>query len=342
MQSIEIRGTTGGSKILIGESFKNLGAYVGTRRSIIITDSNILHCYHKDFSPYEIIETGSGESIKNLRTVEHIYHKLIECNADRSSFIIGVGGGVVCDITGFVASTFLRGIDFGFVPTTLLSQVDASIGGKNGVNIDGYKNLVGVFNQPEFVLCDISFLNTLFADEVLNGLAEIVKCAVVGDARLFNFLEHNYHEVLNLDRKIMERLVFDAVAFKASIVNNDEKDNNERIKLNFGHTFGHAIEKTEGIPHGRAVSIGMAIATKLSVMRNLLEPSAANRIETLLLSLGLPIEFNSDKDQIKDAIRKDKKHRGNSIAVVLLKGLGEAVIEEISITDMEAVIDDMR
>ena len=152
MRVLEIHGSTGDSTILVGENLRDLRKYIPAEKVVIITDTNVRHYYLKDFPSTEVIEIGTGEKIKNLDTVQAIYGKLVELEAGRSSFIVGIGGGIVCDIAGFVASTYLRGVRFGFVPSTLLSQVDASVGGKNGVNFGGYKNMVGIFNQPEFVI----------------------------------------------------------------------------------------------------------------------------------------------------------------------------------------------
>ncbi len=189
---------------------------------------------------------------------------------DRTAFIVGIGGGIVCDITGFVASTYLRGVRFGFAATTLLAQVDASAGGKNGVNFSGYKNMVGMFNQPEFVICDPEVLQTLSERDRGCGLAEIVKHAAIADDGLFCYLEENVGEVLALSPPTVRRMVYDSVVIKSEIVNRDEKETGERRKLNFGHTFGHAVEKITGAPHGEAVSIGMMVAARLSARRGYL------------------------------------------------------------------------
>jgi len=335
---LEIHGSTGNSTILIGESLQNLQDYINSEEVLIITDKNVRRLYSKDFPHYEVIEIGTGEKIKNLDTVQAIYGKLVELEADRSSFIVGIGGGIVCDIAGFVASTYLRGVRFGFVPSTLLSQVDAGVGGKNGVNFGGYKNMVGVFNQPEFVICDMSLLKSLPEREIMCGFAETVKHAVIADADLFSYLEEHYKKALELDTEVVERLVYDSVLIKASIVHRDEKERGERRKLNFGHTFGHAIEKSAGIPHGEAVSLGMVVASALSVRRGLLSEKDMERIEALLKKLKLPTRLRLDGKGILDALRRDKKRKGDSIHFVLLHGIGNAVVEEIPMKELEAVV----
>jgi 3-dehydroquinate synthase len=257
VKTLEIQGTTGSSTLMVGERLQHLQNYLPAEKTITITDTNVRHHYQSLFPPGDVITIGTGEKIKNLDTVRMIYEKLVDLEAQRSSFIVGIGGGIVCDIAGFVASTYLRGLRFGFVSSTLLSQVDASVGGKNGVNLGGYKNIIGVFNQPEFVICDLDLLQTLSEKEILCGLAEIVKHAAIADLDLFNYLEDHYQKALALDREVITRLVYDSIVIKSSVVNKDETEKGERRKLNFGHTFGHALEKTSGVAHGEAVSAGI-------------------------------------------------------------------------------------
>ncbi len=341
MKVIDIHGSTGNSRILIGESLQDLRKYIPSQNVVIITDTNVRHYYLKYFQPWEVIEIGTGEKIKNLDTVRVIYRKLVELEADRSSFIVGIGGGIVCDIAGFVASTYLRGVRFGFVSSTLLSQVDGSVGGKNGVNFGGYKNMVGVFNQPEFVICDMNLLRTLPEREILCGFAEIVKHAAIANADLFSYLEKHYEKALDLDTDVIEKLIYDSVVIKSSIVNRDEKEEGERRKLNFGHTFGHAIEGTTGVPHGEAVSLGMVVAAALSVKRGHLPAEDSQRIEELLKELKLPTRLQIDQEGVLDALKKDKKRKGDSINFVLLHGIGNAIVEEISIKELEVLLNNI-
>ena len=341
MKTLRIHGITGDSTILIGESLRNLKKYLPPGKVVIITDTNVKHYYLKDFPLSEVIEIGTGEKIKNLDTAQAIYAKLVELEVDRSSFVVGIGGGIVCDITGFVASTYLRGVRFGFVSSTLLSQVDASVGGKNGVNFGGYKNMVGVFNQPEFVICDMNLLKTLPQKEILCGLAEIVKHAAIADVDLFSYLEENHEKALDLNTEVIEKLVSGSVLIKSTIVNTDEKEKGERRKLNFGHTFGHAFEKTAGVSHGEAVSAGMAVASALSEKRGHLAAKDVERIEELLKKLKLPTRLPLDGERVLDALRKDKKRESEDIYFVLLYGIGDAVVEGISIKELEAVINEM-
>jgi 3-dehydroquinate synthase len=341
MRELKIKGTSGDSTLYIGESLQNLKDYIPPVKMVIITDSIVKHHYHRDFPSADVIEIGMGEKIKNLDTVRMVYEKLIEFEVDRSSFIVGIGGGIVCDIAGFVASTYLRGVRFGFVSSTLLSQVDASVGGKNGVNFGGYKNMVGVFNQPEFVICDMGLLKTLPNKEVLCGMAEIVKHAAIGNAALFSYLETYYEKALRLDHEVIERLVWDSVLLKSTVVNRDEKEAGERRKLNFGHTFGHAIEKTAGVPHGEAISVVMVIASALSEKRGNLLSEDTKRIESLLKRLGLPTRLQFNREKVLEALRRDKKRQSENIHFVLLQSLGHAIVEKISIKELETVIEEM-
>jgi 3-dehydroquinate synthase len=339
MKILEIRGSGENSSLLVGERIHRLQKYISANHAVIITDTNVKHFYQNAFPPYDIITIGTGEEIKTLDTVRFLYGKLVELGADRSTFIIGIGGGIVCDIAGFVASTYLRGITFGFVSTTLLSQVDASVGGKNGVNLDGYKNMVGVFNQPRFVICDPHLLHTLPEKELRCGFAEIVKHAAIADKNLFAYLETHYSQALSINTAVIEKLVYDSVVIKSDIVNRDEKEKGERRKLNFGHTFGHALEKTIGVPHGEAVSVGMVMAAALSVKRGHLPAQDAQRLKRLLQNFGLPTTFQVDKNRFIDALHKDKKRKGDHIHFVLLNGLGRAFVKEIPIRELEKFID---
>ena len=333
MKTLQIQGSAGDSTIMVGAKLREFR--IPARNAVIITDTTVRQLYGKDFPPFEVIEIGSGEAIKNLNTVKGIYEKLLELEVDRSCFILGIGGGVVCDIAGFVASTYLRGLRFGLVPSTLLSQVDAGVGGKNGVNLGGYKNMVGTFNQPQFVICDTDLLKTLPQREILSGLAEIVKHAAIGNENLFSYLEENWGKALRLEPEVIEKLVYDSVVIKASIVNRDEKEKGERRKLNFGHTFGHAIEKASGVSHGEAVSAGMVLASALSRRRGYLSAKDAARIEALLHRLNLPTRFPGDSKILFDAIRKDKKRNGDNLNFVLVQGIGRAVVEEIPLKALE-------
>ena len=335
METITINADSGPSRILIGERLENLQRYIPVTKPIIITDMNVGKLYPLDSMAAEVISIGTGEEIKTLDTVQEIYAQLLSSRVDRSSFIVGIGGGIVCDIAGFVASTFLRGVRFGFVATTLLAQVDASVGGKNGINFKGYKNMVGLFHQPEFVICDPEILKTLPPKEISCGLAEIVKHGAIADADLFTYLEQHAENILALDSQAIEKLVRASVCIKSSIVNRDETEKGERRLLNFGHTFGHAIEKVTGVAHGEAVSMGMVIASALSVKRGLLSAEEDQRLRVVLKNLKLPTRLETQPQKILDAIEKDKKRAGDRIHFVLLNGIGKARVDQLTLEELE-------
>lgn len=338
METVTINTNSGRSNILIGESLQNLQRYVPAARPIIITDVNVGKLYHLDSMAAEVIIIGTGEEIKTLATVEDIYSQLISWGADRSAFIVGIGGGIVCDIAGFAASTYLRGVRFGFVATTLLAQVDAAIGGKNGVNFEGYKNMVGLFQQPEFVICDPEVLKTLPQKEIACGLAEIVKHAAIADPDLFAYLEQHAEDILELESRAVKKVVSASVRIKASIIRRDETEKGERRILNFGHTFGHAIEFATGVPHGEAVSLGMVHASNLSFKRGLLTDAENQRLRALLNDLHLPTRFNPKTEGVAEAIGKDKKRADVRIHFVLLNGIGNAVVEQIAVEELKETL----
>ena len=342
MKEFRIEGSTGSSVIRIGEKLKHLAQYIPSDGStMIITDSNVSALYGKEFPPGMVMEIGTGEDIKTMDTVTAVHRRLLEMEADRSSFVVAIGGGIVCDVAGFVASTYMRGLRFGFVATTLLSQVDASVGGKNGVNLDGYKNIIGVFKQPEFVICDTDLLNTLPEREIRSGFGEVVKHAALGDKILFEFMENRYQECLRLEPEEIQRLLHDSIVLKSAHVNADEREGGVRRKLNLGHTFGHAIEKITGVTHGEAVSVGMIIAAKLSQERGLLPPESLSRLNSLLDHMKLPTHLPVEKKQIFHALRRDKKKKGDHIDFVWLTDIGSTVVESISIDALEKEFDNI-
>ena len=325
----------------MGESIQNLTHYLGSGKKVIITDSNVRRCHGFRFSDYDTIEIEPGEQNKTLETVEKIYEKFLDWELDRSSFVIAIGGGIVCDVAGFAASTFMRGIDFGFVPSTLLAQVDASIGGKNGVNFRGYKNLIGVFNQPQFVLCDTDLLYTLPERELACGMAEVVKHAVIRSASLFEFLEQEWASLLSLQKDSVEKVINDSIVIKSWIVQSDALEKGERKKLNFGHTLGHAIEKEGQMSHGEAISIGMVMASKISAARGMLSHQEVDHIISILKNLKLPTEVSSSRELILDAVKKDKKRQGKDIHFVLLSEIGKAEVTPMTYTELEGYIHDL-
>jgi 3-dehydroquinate synthase len=342
MQTITVRTESRSSRILIGEKLENLINYLPAEKGIIITDGNIMRLYGHRLPPLPVIEIGTGESMKTMDTLNHIFSQLVAFEADRSTFIIAIGGGIVCDVAGFAASVYMRGLRFGFVSTTLLSQVDASVGGKNGVNFLGYKNMIGVFAQPEFVICDTSVLSTLDPREFRAGFAEIIKAGAIRSEALFSYLEEHASEALACSADVLDKIIFDAVSIKASVVEADEREAGERKILNFGHTFAHALEHLTGILHGEAVGIGMVLASALSVKTGFLRQEDADRITRLLERYGLPLHSGINTSALLDAMKKDKKREGDSVHLILLSRIGQALIHKTTYSQLENLTHDLR
>ncbi len=318
------------SQVVVGSAKTLLGELLPSKRVIVITDGTIDRLHKGLFAEYETIVIGSGESIKTLQTAGNIYDQLIEMGADRSTFILGIGGGIVTDITGFVASTYMRGLEFGFISTTLLGQVDASVGGKNGVNIGGYKNMVGVFNQPRFVICAPELLQTLPDREFRAGLAEIIKAAIIADAPLFERLEGCSFEQLRTDSALLEEMIFSAISIKADIVIRDEREAGERRKLNLGHTLAHAIEKcSSAMNHGEAVAVGISLISHLAQREGLLSEADLQRINSLLTSMGFELTAPVDIKKLLKATQRDKKAEGDHIYIVLPTSIGECTVQQM-------------
>jgi 3-dehydroquinate synthase len=229
----------------------------------------------------------------------------------------------------------MRGLRYGFVSTTLLSQVDASVGGKNGVNFSGYKNMIGTFNQPEFVMADIAMLHTLNDREYRSGFAEIVKAAAIKSEPLFTYLEDHVEGALRKDYRVMEKIIYESVLIKSQVVEQDEKEKGERRILNFGHTFAHSLEHNTGMLHGEAVSIGMVLAAEYSVRLGLLPKDSIDRLVRLLRNLGLPVGMKIDYPDLIAAMKKDKKRQENDLHMIFLDRIGNALIKTISINQLE-------
>lgn len=329
------------TEILIGRGlFSGLKSF-SDRNLVFLVDENVLRLYNEQFAEKNCIVIPQGEKYKSLAFVEDIYRKMLSLEVDRSSFLVGVGGGLVTDIAGYVASSYMRGIDFGFISSTLLGQVDASIGGKNGVNLDGYKNMIGSIRQPEFVWCDLDLLQTLEHKELVSGFSEVIKYGAIRDLKLFNYLEENVTLILNLNPEALERIIAGSAAIKVQIVQSDVSENADRKLLNFGHTLGHAIEKITGMLHGEAIAIGMVLAGRLSVNLGFLKEEEADRLELIIKSAGLPVKTNIPSAELFKTLLKDKKRKGRYIHFILLKAVGEAFIQEMELETLKNVINDL-
>lgn len=329
------------SKIYISPHGEVLDELIAGRRVIVVTDGNIDRLYSAELSRFERIVIGRGEANKNLATVNNIYQQLMAMGADRSTLLLGVGGGIVTDITGFVAATYMRGIKFGFISTTLLGQVDAAVGGKNGVNVADYKNMVGTFAHPEFIVLDVEMLKTLPLRELRAGISEVVKAAIIGDAELFSLIEgHATDQNLYSNVELMREIVSRAICLKLSIVERDERENGVRRLLNLGHTIGHAIEKcTHEFNHGEAVAIGMMVISDVAKRRGALSEVDHQRINNLLSMLGFKRDLTLSMTNILREVKHDKKKSGNNINVVIPCKIGECKIENISYKEFEQMFD---
>ncbi len=280
----------------------------------------------------QLLTFPRGEESKNLTVIDNLCRKLAQLGIDRHGVLIALGGGVTGDITGFVAAIYMRGIKFVQVPTTLLAQVDSSVGGKTGVDIPEGKNLVGAFYQPQCVFIDTDVLQSLPKDELLNGLAEVLKYGVIYDADFFNFLGNNRIAILDMDMTVVEAVIARCCTIKAEVVMADEKEADLRRILNYGHTLGHAVEAASdfAIPHGMAVSMGMVAVNKLAVAGGLLTPERAERIQSVIDAFGLPIEIPAhlDRQRMVDYLQTDKKSVGGRPFFVLPTQIGKVVISD--------------
>jgi 3-dehydroquinate synthase len=302
---------------------------ISKRNTIIITDENVFNIYQNRLRHYQTIVIKAGEQFKTQTTVDSIIEQLIAIGANRTTTLVGVGGGVVTDITGFVASVFMRGINFGFVPTTLLAMVDASIGGKNGIDIGVYKNMVGTINQPTFILHDYVLLNTLPQAEWQNGFAEIIKHSCIYDDIMFAELQANSLKYYQTKKSELALLIQQNAAIKINIVEQDLLEKGNRKLLNFGHTLGHAIENLNQLPHGQAIAIGMVFACQLS--QQILGFKQSKTVIDLLQQYDLPTELLFNKQDIFEVLKMDKKREKEFINYILLEKIGRAKIVEIEL-----------
>lgn len=316
-----------GRKILLSENFEELK----NRKIIVIADSNAFNLHKKylkqSLKKYKnvlYVPFDFSEKCKTPKTCENIAVKLLELNADRNTLIVAFGGGVTGDIVGFVSSVYMRGIEYIQIPTTLLSQVDSSIGGKTGVNLKNAKNVFGTITQPKAVIIDINFLKTLPDKQIKEGLAEVIKYSITQDKKLFNYLNSidNINNVENL-----EKIIYESAQIKSKVVSKDEKETGLREVLNFGHTIGHAIEiyTNHKLSHGTAVSIGMYYESKISLEIGAISLSEFESIIKLLNKYEMPLTTKFDKEKLIEIMKNDKKNRNGEIMFVLLNKIGSVL-----------------
>ena len=289
-----------------------------------------------------ILSVADGEEQKSLDVAGRLYTELSDCYVERTTPILALGGGVIGDLAGFAAATYMRGVPLVQIPTTLLAQVDSSIGGKVAVNHGKLKNEIGAFYQPRLVIADTATLKTLPTEEVANGMAEVIKSAVIKDSGFFNFIESNLGKIKALDDTALEEVVFRSANIKANVVMQDELDTGLRNILNFGHTTGHAIETVSdfGVEHGHAVAIGMIAAAGIAEKLGFFGKNELTRLKDLLESAGLPTKIPGlDSDKIIQAMQHDKKISGGKIKFVLPKTIGEVFItDEVDLSLVEEVL----
>ena len=307
-----------------------------SKATVLITDENVYNAHTKRFKGWNTIVLKPGEEFKVQATVDAVIEKLIEMEADRKTTLIGIGGGVITDITGYVASVYMRGLRFGFVPTSILALVDASIGGKNGIDVGVYKNMVGVIRQPSFILHDMVFLNSLPQAEWENGFAEIIKHACIKDAMMFAELEQNTLKTYQGRQKSICELIQRNVIIKTKVVQKDEFEKGERRLLNFGHTLGHALETQYELLHGQAISIGMTYACHIS--EQLAGFRQTEKVINVLEKYNLPTYASFNKQKVFDVLKMDKKRERKEMNYVLLEKIGKGVVRSISLKQLERII----
>lgn len=333
MKKIKVKYSTSSTEIYLDAGFAQLKKMVDSKSSVLITDENVYKAHRQRFKGWNVIVLKPGEEYKIQSTADAIIDQLIKLEVDRKSNIVGVGGGVITDMTGYVASVYMRGIRFGFVPTSILGLVDASIGGKNGIDVGSYKNMVGSIRQPAFLLHDLKFLNSLPKKEWENGFAEIIKHACIKDVALFKKLEvHTLKEFQNKQKEISE-LIQKNVWIKNRIVQQDEFETGERRLLNFGHTLGHALETQYELLHGQAISIGMSFACFIS--EQVCGFRQTEKIQSVLEKYHLPVAADFNKQKVFEVLKMDKKRERKSMNFVLLNKIGDAVVRPLSLSQVE-------
>lgn len=334
-----------------------LGRLGLTGRIFLVTERNVARYHLARFAaalrkakrPHEVFYLPEGERAKSAKVLLQIYRALAKGRFERRDPLIALGGGAVGDVAGFAASTYLRGIPLVQVGTTLLAQVDSSIGGKTGMNLPEGKNLVGSFYQPRLVVSDVSLLSTLARRDLVASLAEVIKCGVIRDGKLFGYLEENLDSILAGNLARLEEIVFRSARIKAEIVERDEKETRgERMVLNYGHTFGHAFEAAKnyrGLRHGEAVALGMAAAAHLARKRQMLPAADEIRQNRLIERAGLPIRlrpYRLDEERVIRHMLLDKKKKGGRLRFILPEAIGGVrVVDDVSLAEVKEVLEEL-
>ncbi|MES2646219.1 MAG: 3-dehydroquinate synthase [Bacteroidota bacterium] len=332
-----IRFSTAATNFYFDAPFSDLKNIVDQRQTILITDENLFGLHEKKFKGWKTIVIKAGEAHKNQANIDNIIQQLIDLEADRKTTLVGIGGGVVTDMTGYVAAIYMRGLSFGFIPTTILAMVDASIGGKNGIDVGLYKNMVGVIRQPSFLLYDVAFLKTLPDHEWINGFAEIIKHACIKDSSMFKQLQSHDIAYYQRKKKDLQLLIQRNAKLKAKVVQFDEFEKGDRKLLNYGHTMGHALENLYELSHGQAISIGMVYAAHLS--QQLAGFKQVLPVITLLEQYGLPTHISFDAALVFTVLKMDKKREFDTMNFVLLEKTGRAVVKPIQLQLLKSILE---
>lgn len=355
MKKVRVKLGSNGYDIQIGAGLLSqvgpqLTALGFSDKLVIITDPTVRKLYGNTLKPklnssgfkVIILVVPEGEEQKSWETAGRLYRELTDCQVERTTPILALGGGVIGDLAGFVAATYLRGVPLIQIPTTLLAQVDSSIGGKVAIDYGLLKNRVGAFYQPRLVISDITTLKTLPASEISDGLAEVIKYGVIWDSELFTYLEENLDRIKSLEDSVLETMVFRSAKIKAEVVAQDERDCGLRNILNYGHTVGHAIESASDfkVRHGEAVAIGMLVAARISHRLGILDEKEITRLRNLIAQAGLPTKLPGlARKRLIQAMEYDKKMVQGKLRFVLPKSIGEVFItDEVSLSLLEKIL----
>ncbi|MGV3767967.1 MAG: 3-dehydroquinate synthase [Chitinophagaceae bacterium] len=317
-------------------SFADLEQLAPKHNAILLTDENIFAAHGKKFKDWNTIVLKAGEQYKVQATVDSVIDQMIAMKADRTTTLVGIGGGVVTDMAGYIAGIYMRGIRFGFLPASILAMVDASIGGKNGIDVGVYKNMVGMIRQPDFLLYDVSLLKSLPNEEWVNGMAEVIKHAAIKDAPMFSMLEATSLPALKKDPALLSKLIRRNALLKTKVVQADEFEKGERRLLNFGHTIGHAIENMYELKHGHAVAVGMMAAAGIS--EKLKGFKESDRLAKLIRKYKLPHQLEFDKNKALEILGMDKKREKDTMNFVLLQKTGKAVVHPIPMAELKDIV----
>lgn len=339
---------------LLARAGEHLGKMLGSRRVFVVTVAPVrrrwskvlLRSLEESGMRADVLEMADGERFKRLATLEKLAEKLVKLGADRGAALIALGGGVVCDVTGFLASVYMRGVDVIQVPTTVLAQVDAAVGGKTGVNLRSGKNLLGTFHQPRAVLVDPSVLSTLPSREYRAGLYEALKCGIIGDAGLFRLFEDRRREILDRDTAVVEKVIAESVRLKAAVVSADEREGGLRQVLNLGHTIGHALEaetRYTQLLHGEAVAWGMIAATHIALCTGKLDSVTAGRITSAILGFGRLPHMKVQTMGVVKRLHADKKTRQGVVHFILPREIGRVeIVSDVPGAIVRSAVEEIR